>query len=423
MRPADDGIAQKQHFIPWAGVLKDGLQGGQIGVNVSKHENAHGRDSSGCAPDQVFERQTLASQTFESQAFGDQAPDIMKGMRMRLAFIGGCGHHYLRQAMDDPPLGVTSVAVSGDGHDDAAARRFAEQLDNATWFDEPAAMLDTFRPDIVSVGAVYGHNAAMAGLALQRDLPVISDKPVAASWAQLDRLNSLLRGTQRVLLTEFDFRSRACFRAARQAVAVGRIGQPVLATAQKSYRFGRRPRWYAEREDYGGTMLWIASHGIDAIRFVTDLPMCRVYGRSGNLSRSDRGSFEDHVVAMFELEGGATGIVHADFLRPTAAPSHGDDRLRVAGTDGLVEVRDGRCTLMTTAVGPCDITDEAVVEPMHRELLAAVRDGGSAYYSTAATLELAAVMLAARDAADRREPVVIETPCDSPSDPTWRPSS
>lgn len=327
---------------------------------------------------------------------------------LKLAFIGGWGHHYLRAAVGDAACGIGAVAVCGDGHDDAAARRLAGQLPAAAWFDAPQAMLDTFAPDVVSVGAVYGHNADMIALAVQRGIPVVSDKPVAATWAQLDRLESLLRDPARVLITEFDFRSRPCFRAARQAVLDGRIGAPVLAVAQKSYRFGSRPPWYADREAYGGTMLWIAGHGIDAIRFVTDRRMLRVHGQGGNLSRSGLGRFEDHVAAMFELEGGGCGIVHADFLRPAAAATHGDDRLRVAGTTGLLEVRDDRCMLTAADEPACDITDRVTVGPPHRELLAAARQGGSDWYSTAASLELAAVMLAARDAADQRRPIVIE---------------
>jgi predicted dehydrogenase len=327
---------------------------------------------------------------------------------LKLAFIGGWGHHYLRAAVGDAACGIEAVAVAGDGRDDAAARRMAEQLPAAAWFDAPEAMLDTFAPDVVSVGAVYGHNADMIALALQRDIPVISDKPVAATWAQLDRLESLLRDPGRVLITEFDFRSRPCFRAARQAVLDGRIGTPVLAVAQKSYRFGSRPPWYADREAYGGTMLWIASHGIDAIRFVTDRPMLRVRGQGGNLSRPQMGAFDDHVAAMFELEGGGCGIVHADLLRPAAAATHGDDRLRVAGTAGLLEIHSDRCALTTNDQPTRDITDEVNVEPLHRELLTAACEGGSLWYHTAASLELAAVMLAARDAADQRRPVVIE---------------
>ena len=38
-----------------------------------------------------------------------------------------------------------------------------------------------------------------------------------------------------------------------------------------------------------------------------------------------------------------------DYLRPATAPTHGDDRLRIAGTLGVVEHQEGRgLTLVTT---------------------------------------------------------------------------
>ena len=325
---------------------------------------------------------------------------------MRLGFIGGWGHHYLRGLVSDASR-PCNLAVASDTHDAEAAKRLAASLGQVQWSDDPQHMLDRFRPDYVSVGAVYGYNADMIALALERAIPTVSDKPIAASWSQLDRIKSLLDGTDRVLLTEFDFRSRATFRAARQAVAAGHIGDVVLATAQKSYKWGSRPAWYADRQAYGGTMLWIASHGIDAIRFTTGKRFLRVSARHGNLSHPDYGSAEDHTAAMFELEGGATGLVHADFLRPAAAPTHGDDRLRIAGSKGVIEIRDNRCVLLTHDQPPADITDSASPQPIHTELLAALRRESTDLYSTAWSLELAAVMLAARDAADTGQPVAI----------------
>src|SRR5439155_13084755 len=175
------------------------------------------------------------------------------------------------------------------------------------------------------------------------------------------------------LLTEFDFRARATFRAARQAVRDGRIGNPVLATGQKSYRFATRPDWYKDRERYGGTMLWVASHGIDAIRFVTDRKIVAVVGRGGNISRPQFGSMEEYVAVLLELEGGGSGVVHADYYRPDKTPTHGDDRLRVAGLRGIVEVREGRCVLLGEDGVEQDITDSVPARPMHVELLAALR--------------------------------------------------
>ena len=320
---------------------------------------------------------------------------------MRLAFIGGHGHHYLRAALGDPGADIARpVPVAGDGVDDERARAFAASLGDVRWFDDAREMLDTARPDVVSIGAVYAQNSEWIAPALERDIAVVSDKPVAATWEALARLRALTEGTKRLLLTEFPFRARPEFLAARAAVADGLIGEVALATAQKSYKFGTRPRWYNDRALYGGTLLWIASHGIDAIRFTTGQRLQPLFGRQGNLSQPDYPTMEDHVLCGFALEGGGSGLVHADFLRPASAKTHGDDRLRLAGSRGLVEVRDGRCLLTTHDQPETDITDTAPSVPVYQALLAALASGGSDAYSTAASLEMAELLLQARDVTD-----------------------
>ena len=320
---------------------------------------------------------------------------------MRLAFIGGHGHHYLRGALGDADAAVERpVSVAGDGVDDERARAFAVSLGGARWFDDARDMLDAARPDVVSVGAVYARNSEWIAAALERDIPVVSDKPIAASWEALRRLQALTAGTQRLLLTEFPFRALPEFRAARAAVADDLIGEVMLATTQKSYKFGTRPHWYADRALYGGTLLWIASHGIDALRFTTGQRLQPLFGRQGNLSQPDYPTFEDHVLCAFGLEGGGSGLVHADFLRPAGAGTHGDDRLRLAGSRGLVEVRAGRCLLTTHDQPEQDITETIPAIPVYQALLAALADGGTEAYNTAASLEMAELLLQARDVAD-----------------------
>ena len=115
----------------------------------------------------------------------------------------------------------------------------------------------------------------------------------------------------------------------------------------------------------------------------------------GNLSRPEYGAMEDHVVALFDLKNGGHAVLHADFLRPTGAPSHGDDRLRIAGTLGVVEVRGGRCLLINKN-GESDITDSVEVRPIEAEFFAAIR-GEDSVYSTAESLLIAEVLLRAHD--------------------------
>ena len=324
---------------------------------------------------------------------------------MRLAFIGGFGHHYLRGALNDSTSQIERpVAVAPSGLEDDRAEEFAHRLGDARFYRDARQMFDDFKPQIVDVGATFGRNGDFAADALERDMLVVSDKPVAATWEQFDRLQKLTRdNSNRVLLTEFDFRSRPEFRAAREVIRKGQLGTPVLATAQKSYRFNQRPKWYADRKLYSGTMLWIASHAIDAIWFSTGKRMIAVSGRQGNVAKPAFGTMEDHCAALFELEGGGTGIAHADYYRPDKTKTHGDDRLRVAGSKGVVEVRDAKCMLLGEDGVEQDVTRIVATKPIHVELLAAARSESDDLYSTAASMEIAAILLHARDAADHQD--------------------
>ena len=270
-------------------------------------------------------------------------------------------------------------------------------------YDDPIKLLEEYKPYVVGIGAIYGHTGDFVITAIEHGVTkIVSDKPIAATWEKLERLRKLTREHNVTLLTEFDFHSRAEFRVARELVRSGQVGQPVLITVQKSYRFNTRPQWYADRSLYTGTMLWVASHGIDAIRFVTEKPVVRVIGRQGNISQPAYGSMEDHCMAMFELAGGASAIVHADFLRPAKAPTHGDDRFRLAGTKGVIEIRDRKC-IVVGPDGEKDLTDTIHPQPMHLELLAALEGKTQDLYSTQSSIETAALLLHARDAADQQK--------------------
>jgi predicted dehydrogenase len=317
---------------------------------------------------------------------------------MRIAFVGGPGHHYLRRLLTDDH----QVAWAPDPHDLAASEAFAARLPNPTRFDDTPTMLRSFRPDVVNVGVVYGHAGDAIATCLEHDVPVVADKPIAATWPQFNRLVKLCDGTKRTLVSEFDFRSRSEYRSARQAVAAGLVGRIGLIVAQKSYRWGTRPAWYANRADYGSTLLWVASHAIDLIRFVTASEITCLFARQSNVTRGKEwGTCEDVATATFSLgDGGASAVVHADFLRPINAPTHGDDRFRLIGDKGLIEVINGRCTLTTNEVPPTDITDQATSKGPEQEMLTAALAGGNEFFSTDESLRTAELLLKTRDIAD-----------------------
>ena len=74
---------------------------------------------------------------------------------MRIAFVGGFGHHYLRGALSDPVAGDIEkpVAFARASEQDDHAAELARGLGDVRFYDDADRMLDEFRPDVLSVGA------------------------------------------------------------------------------------------------------------------------------------------------------------------------------------------------------------------------------------------------------------------------------
>jgi predicted dehydrogenase len=331
---------------------------------------------------------------------------------LRLGVIGGYGHHYLLRLADAEDRPLTRIAAASDGADADAAKRLAERLAEQTgerpaFYDDAAKMLDAFEPEVVTIGGVYAHNQRWVLEVAKRGIPLVSDKPMVTEWSALAELGESLQASGSTAICEFPDRANPAFLAARDAIASGAAGEVVLVSAQKSYRFGKRPAWYASEADYAGTTLWVASHAIDWVRFVTGLEYRSVTGAGDNVARPDYSPMHEYTAHLFEMENRASALVHADYCNPDAAAGHGDDRMRIAGSKGVIEIDATGCRLTTHEHETTRLDPPAEILPLERQLLDALLQRRSTPYRSVEARRTAAAMLAARDAIRQRAPVAV----------------
>ena len=91
----------------------------------------------------------------------------------------------------------------------------------------------------------------------------------------------------------------------------------------------------------------------------------RAVGQSG----IGHGDLEASAACLIEFTGGVAASASIDFPVPdNPSFGHGDDRIRVMGSDGSIEVRDGQCLRSTpTGTGTIDCKNMA---PMRSEAVA-----------------------------------------------------
>lgn len=279
-----------------------------------------------------------------------------------VAVLGTCGHQdaVLDELAAAGGFSLVGIApVTGDDRPENVRARSAFTR-GARLFADPAALLAETRPDIAVVAPRFDRIAATAALAAEASCQIVSEKPLALALPDLDALWDTVAAAGVQCAAMLSNRRHPVLAAACAAIRAGAVGRVVLLNARKSYRWGERPEWYGDRARYGGTIPWIGIHALDFLHAAADRPFRSVSARHANLGHPDRPGCEDVCLIEAELEGGALASASLDYFRPGCAPTHGDDWLRVVGTDGVLEAAMDRGTCRILAPG----YDESVPVPL-----------------------------------------------------------
>lgn len=269
--------------------------------------------------------------------------------KLKIAQIGASGHYeYALPAIKKYGFDLCAISAGGDGEDiSRAVKTYSEMGQSPMVCTDWRRMLDEQKPDVVIINSFMGYNSEMCVYALERGINVFCEKPASTTLAGLCRVRGAYEKankTSRVCAAGmFGITYAPHFEAARRAIENGVIGDVRLISAQKSYRLGRREPFYSDRSLFGGLIPWVAVHAIDWIYALTDFEFTAVSATHSTVANGGNGDLEASSAMMFEGNGGAAATVTADYLRPSAAPTHDDDRLRVAGTRGIIEVHGGKC--------------------------------------------------------------------------------
>lgn len=324
---------------------------------------------------------------------------------MKIATIGMDGHLHLifdgLPLLDD--LQLVGMAKGTPEDRPERLRQSPGVSETAPVFDDYRRMLDQTKPDIVTIATPYGLHTEPCLEAARRGCHIIVEKPVATTFEDLFKIRDAVRAHKVRLTTLFAFRFFPVVAAIRKAIQGGMIGEPVLAFGQKSYRWGKsRPDFYKKRETYGGSIPWVAIHVIDYIRYVTGLEYASVSALHATKVHHDYPECEDCGGLLFKMTNGGQAIISIDFLRPEKAPTHADDRLRVVGSKGVIEMLDAnqRVELITQDKEAHDLPLERTPQFLV-DFVKELRTGEPHLIHADDPFKITEIALHARDAADK----------------------
>jgi 1,5-anhydro-D-fructose reductase (1,5-anhydro-D-mannitol-forming) len=187
--------------------------------------------------------------------------------------------------------------------------------------------------DAVYIALPVAFHAGAAIAALRAGKHVLSEKPMAMNSAQAAGMAAEARASGRLLGIAYYRRLYPKLIRAKQLIAEGAIGQPLLVEANCHgwLESGEERAWLRDPALAGGGPLYdIASHRIDAMHFL--------FGRSesacGRLSNAvHRMAVEDSATAVLKLPGGVHGIVDVRWNSHVKR-----DQFRVLGVEGEINL-------------------------------------------------------------------------------------
>jgi len=249
--------------------------------------------------------------------------------KVRIAFIGAggiAGAHMDRLAtMDD----VEIVAQSDIS--EASMKRYAEKFNIPASFTDYQKMLDTVKPDAVSVCTPNGMHAPASIAALKAGAHVIVEKPLAMNAVEGQAMVDAAKEAGKKLVIAFQYRYSAQAQMIRKQVMAGKFGNILYARSQALRRRGI-PNWgvFGRKElqgggpliDIGVHMLEVTHYCMGSPRPVSAVGNCFTY--LGNKKSSTHSMWpnwdhktynvEDLAVGMIRFENGAMLTLESSFV-------------------------------------------------------------------------------------------------------------
>jgi predicted dehydrogenase len=328
-------------------------------------------------------------------------------MSVSVAFIGLKGHEYvvLDATREMPEVKIAAVA---DDNPEALKRvlDFPGACDDTRTYLDYRELLSKHRPDIVVEAGIDRDRADVLMSCAERGIHLISEKPVAKDLEGLERVVKAITNSGVKHTALLQMRCSPPFLAMREAVTTGAVGEVTQGGGQKSYRLGERPAWQKSRETFSGIIPFVGIHVIDLFRWTSGRELVEVMAYAANTGHPEMGDLEDNACVIGRLDNGGSAAFRLDYCRPAAAPTHGDDRVRVAGSKGVVEVMHEQAALITHEEPPRELPLPDPVN-LFADYLEAIDQDRDPFIPFAECVRSTEVVLRAREAAETGRPVAI----------------
>lgn len=223
----------------------------------------------------------------------------------------------------------------------------AETFEVPRLFGDVALMLDEMRPDLLDIVTPPETHKELVGLAAERRIDVICQKPLAPTLAEAEEVVATARAAGIALIVHENFRFQPWYRHIKTWLEAGGLGDVYGARFSLRPGDGQGPNAYLARQPYFQNMERFLIHEtgihfVDVFRYLLGEPVA-VTARLRRLNPAIKGEDAGHVV--FDFTGNRYALFDGNRLSDHAA-----DNRRLTMGEMILEGSAGVLTLDGDAI-------------------------------------------------------------------------
>lgn len=196
---------------------------------------------------------------------------------------------------------------------------------------------------LIASAAVTSERCPLGLRAMEAGKDYFTDKAPLTTLAQLEAAKEKVRQTGRKYMVYYSERLHVeSAMYAGELIEQGAIGRVLQTIGLGPHRLsaGNRPKWFFEKEKYGGILCDIGSHQIEQFLFYTGAKNATIVrSQIANYNHPDYPELDDFGDCVLVGDNGTTGYFRVDWFTPDGLSTWGDGRMVILGTEGYIELR------------------------------------------------------------------------------------
>ena len=207
-------------------------------------------------------------------------------------------------------------------------------------YSDVAEMIDREKLDAVTVATPDPAHLPVVLAALEAGCHVFVEKPMDVTVEGCRAMVDAARAGKRLLQVDFHKRFDPFHAQVREAVADGRIGEPLYGYAWMEDRIEVPSKWFPGWAPQSSPAWFLGSHMVDLFRWMTGGPRAVRVLASGARKRLRSMGVDtwDCLNAKIEFEGGVSFALDTSWVLPDGFEAVVNQGIRLVGTEGIAEI-------------------------------------------------------------------------------------